>query len=73
MTKPVKENFDIFLITESKIHFSVPDRHFQIPNYRVFRKEQNENGGGYYLIIANLSTSRMATAVFETNIPNNKS
>ena len=77
MTEPVKDSLGIFLITESKLHFSAPVRQLQIPNYCVSWMEQNKNDGDTALfkpdlIITNLSTSHMTTTDSETNIPNNK-
>ena len=41
----IKDTFDIFLETESKLDSSFPDSQFSIPGYRIVRKDRNKNGG----------------------------
>ena len=42
----IRNNFDIFVITERKLDTSFQDSQFHIPGYRLFRKDRNKNGGG---------------------------
>ena len=44
----IKDTFDIFLVTESKLDSSFPDSQFSIPGCRIVRKDQNRNGGGIF-------------------------
>jgi len=44
-------NFDVFLISESKLDSSFPDAQFFIPEYRIFRKDRNANGGGLFFYV----------------------
>ena len=41
----IKDNFDIFLESESKLDSSFPDSQFPITDYHIVRKDQNKNGG----------------------------
>ena len=47
----IKDTFDIFLVTESKLDSSFPDSQFSIPGCRIVRKDQNRNGGGILFYI----------------------
>ena len=47
----IKDTFDIFLVTESKLDCSFPDSQFSIPGCRIVRKDQNRNGGGILFYI----------------------
>ena len=47
----VKENFDIFLVSESKLDSSFPDTQFSISGYRTIRKDRNKNGGGLMFFV----------------------
>ena len=49
--EPIKDTFDIFLVTESKFDSSFPDSQFSIPGYHIVRKDQNKNGGGILFYI----------------------
>ena len=40
----IKDTFDIFWLSESKLDSSFPDRQFSIPGYRIIRKDRNKNG-----------------------------
>ena len=42
----IKDNFDIFLISESKLDSSFPNSQFSIPGYRLFRNDRDKHGGG---------------------------
>ena len=44
--KLIRNNFDIFITTESKLDSSFPDSQFHVPGYRLFRKDHNKSGGG---------------------------
>ena len=47
----IKDTFDIFLVSESKLDSSFPDEQFSIPGYRIVRKDCNNNCGGLPLNI----------------------
>ena len=40
----IKDTFDIFLVSESKLDPSFPDDQFSIPGYRLVRKYGDRNG-----------------------------
>ena len=42
----VKDNIDVFLISETKIDGSFPSQQFAIDNYKIFRRDRNRFGGG---------------------------
>ena len=45
----IKDNFDILLISETKIDTSFPTSQFHIDGYTIYRHDGNENGGGLLL------------------------
>ena len=47
----IKDTFDIFMLSESKLDSSFPDNQFLIPGYRIIRKDRNKNGGGILFYI----------------------
>mgnify|MGYP001792265277 CR=1 FL=1 len=50
----IKDSFDIFLISETKIDSSFPNAQFNIPGYKIFRKDRvinGSNGGGLMFFI----------------------
>ena len=46
----IRNSFDTFIITESKLDSSFPNSQFHIPGYRLSRKDYNKNGGGLCVI-----------------------
>ena len=46
----IKDIFDIFLVSESKLD-SFSDSQFSIPGYRIVRKNGSKNGGGILFYI----------------------
>ena len=42
----IRNHFDIFLISETKLDFSFSGSEFKIPGYRLFRKDRNQRRGG---------------------------
>ena len=44
-------NFDIFLISESKIDSTFPNMQFKINVYKLFRRDCNRFGGGLMLYL----------------------
>ena len=42
----IRNHFDIFLISETKLDFSFSGSEFTIPGYRLFRKDRNQHRGG---------------------------
>ena len=43
--------FDVFLVSESKLHHTFPINQFRINGYKIFRLERNPFGGGLILYI----------------------
>ena len=44
-------NFDIFLISESKLDDTFPNNQFKIDHYKMFRLDRNRYGGGLVLYV----------------------
>ena len=42
----IRNHFDIFSVSETKLDFSFPRSEFIIPGYRLFRKYRNQHGRG---------------------------
>ena len=42
----IQGTFDIFLLSETKIDESFPDKQFRLNNYITFRKDRNRYGVG---------------------------
>ena len=49
--KIICQNFDIFLVSETKLDESFPSNQFSISGYRMFRKDRNCFGGGLYIFV----------------------
>ena len=65
----IRNNFDIFIIMESKLDSSFPDSQFHIPGYTLFRKNRNKNGGGLMCYInQDLPVEIATTYKFPTNL-----
>ena len=47
----IKDTFDIFLLSESKLDSSFSDDQFSIPGYRIARKDRDRNDGELLLYI----------------------
>ena len=47
----IKDRFDVFLVSESKLHSSFPEAQFKIPGYRIFRQDRVKYGGGLMFYI----------------------
>ena len=47
----VKGNFDVLMITETKLDDSFPTMQFNIEGYYTFRLDRNEYGGGILLYV----------------------
>ena len=48
----IKDTFDIFIVSETKLDSSFPDDQFSIRGYRTVRKDRDRNGGGLLLYIS---------------------
>ena len=48
-------NFDIFLISESKIDSTFPNMQFKINGYKLFRRDRNRFGGSLMLYLSHVS------------------
>ena len=65
----IRNNFDIFIITESKLDSSFPDSQFHVPGYRLFRKDRKKNGGGLMCYInQDLPVKIVTSYKFPTNL-----
>ena len=42
----IRNHFDIFLVSETKLDSSFPGSKFTTPGYRLFHKDRNEHGRG---------------------------
>ena len=47
----IKDTFDKFPLSESKLDSNFPDDQFSIPGYQIVRKDRDRNGGGLLLYI----------------------
>ena len=47
----IKEQFDVFLVSESKLDSSFPEAQFKIPGYKIFRQDRDRYGGGLMFYI----------------------
>ena len=47
----IKDKFDVFLVSESKLDSSFPEAQFKILGYRIFRKDRNKYGDGLMFYI----------------------
>ena len=45
----IKDTFDKFPLSESKLDSNFPDDQFSIPGYQIVRKDRDRNGGGLLL------------------------
>ena len=77
----IQGKFDIFLLSETKIDKSFPDKHFYLNNFRIFQKDRNRYGGGimFYvnenLLCKSLTTeinNLTETIILEVNVQSSK-
>ena len=78
MKNIIKDTFNIFLISETKIDNSFPNSQLSINGYRMFRRDRNCCGGGLCLYVKDSIASKQlnshkenidAEAIYlETNI-----
>ena len=60
----IHETFDIFLLSETKIDESFPDKQFCLNNFRIFRKDRNRYGGGImFYVNENLPRKSLTTEI----------
>ena len=52
-------DFDIFLISESKLDDTFPNDQFKIDHYKIFRFDRNRYGGGLVLVPVSYWTSAL--------------
>ena len=59
--KPIiSPNFDIFLVSETKLDESFPNNQFSISGYRMFRQDRNCFGGGLCIYVKeNIASSQL--------------
>ena len=77
----IQGTFDIFLLSESRIDVSFPDKQFCLNDYRIFRKDSNWYGGGImFCVNENLHCKSLTTEIhnltetifLEVNVQSNK-
>ena len=51
MIAEIVKDFDIFLISESKLDFTFPNEQFKISDFKIFRYDQSRFGGGLLLCL----------------------
>ena len=51
MIPEIIKDFDIFLISESKLDSTFPNAQFKITGFKIFRYDQNRFGGGLFLYV----------------------
>ena len=60
----IQGTFDIFLLSETKIDESFPDKQFRLNNYKIFRKDSNRYGGGImFYVNENIRCKSLATKI----------
>ena len=65
----IKDKFDVFLVSESKLDSSFPEAQFKIPGYRIFRQDRGKYGGGVmFLINQNIPCKKIETFQFTSSI-----
>ena len=65
----IKEKFDIFLVSESKLDSSFPEAQFKIPGYRIFGQNRDKYRGGLmFYINQNISCNKIETFCFTPSI-----
>ena len=65
----IKDKFDVFLVSKSKLDSSFPESQFKIPGYKIFRQDRDTNGGGLiFYIIQNIPCKKTETFQFTSVI-----
>ena len=65
----IKDKFDVFLVSESKLDSSFPEAQFKIPGYRIFRQDRDKYGGGLmFYINQNIPCKKIETFQFTSSI-----
>ena len=65
----LKDKFDVFLVSESKLDSSFPEAQFKIPGYRIFRQDRDKYGGGLmFYINQNIPCKKIETFQFTSSI-----
>ena len=60
----IQETFDIFLLSETEIDESFPDKQFCSNNFRIVRKDRNRYGGGImFYVNENLPCKSLTTGI----------
>ena len=64
----IKDKFDVFLASESKLDSSFPEAQFEIPSYRIFRQDRDKYGGGLmFYINQNIPCKKIETFQFTSS------
>ena len=62
-------NFNIFLISESKLDGTFPDKQFHINGFTIFRCDRNRYGGGLILYVyEGISFKSLKIPLFDLDI-----
>ena len=65
----IKNKFDVFLVSESKLDSCFPEVQFKIPGYRIFRQDRDKYGGGLmFHINQNIPCKKIETFQFTSSI-----
>ena len=63
------ETFNIFLISESRLDDTFPDKQFHINGFKIFRFERNRYGGGLILYVhEGIPCKPLKIPLFDLNI-----
>ena len=54
----ISPNFDIFLVSETKLDKSFPNNHFSISGYRMFRLDRNCLGRSFWICVKDNTASK---------------
>ena len=65
----IKDKFDVFLVSKSKLDSSFPESQFKIPGYKIFRQDRNKYGGGLmFYFNQNIPSKKIETFQFTSSI-----
>ena len=68
----IHETFDIFLLSETKIDESFPDKQFCLNNFRIFRKDRHRYRRGIMFYVNENLPCKSFTTKIEVNVQNSK-
>ena len=69
--KSIKSKLDIFLVPETKIHNSFPNRQFSMDGYKRYRRGRNNYGGGLlFYVNENIPCRELTAEQIDSNSEN---